>query len=284
MMKVTIIGGGKVGSTIAKKLETIDSVSYQVVYNSDATKEKLLEQEITESSIVDWESADFNCDIVLICVKDYQIEQVAKQLSESITNGSPLVVHTSGTKRKEILEVFIDKGFTIAAAHPYQTFAESESDILDGIPWGLDVGGDSADKLEQFISLISGKPVKLSDETLDTKSLYHISAVAASNFMALSVELAKNIAEESNISWEQFLPHIMRTTLDNNLNEDSDEPAITGPVVRGDVETVKNHVSALGESVNGVIYKNMSESLALMALDKGLISGEKFEELMEVLA
>ncbi len=283
-MKVTIIGGGKVGSTIAKKLETIDSVSYKVVYNSDTTKEKLLGQGIPSASIANWGSAEFNCDITLICVKDYQIEQVAEQLSEHITDGSPLVVHTSGTKRKEILNTLIAKGCTIAAAHPYQTFAESTSDILNGTPWGLDVGDDSADKLGQFINLIGGKSIRLSDETLESKSLYHISAVAASNFMALSVELAKNIAIESGISWEQFLPHIMQTTLNNSMDDDRDEPAITGPVVRGDVETVKYHVSALGESVNGVIYKNMSESLALMALDKGLISGEKFEELMEALA
>jgi len=283
MMKVRIIGGGSVGSTLALKLETVDSINYQIVYNSESTKAKLTELGLTTESIVSWGEADFDCDIILICVKDSQIEEVAEQLKKYTENCSPLVLHTSGAKNKEALKSLLESNYRIAAAHPYQTFAKSENDILAGTSWGVESEYNDKELIEKFISLIDGKTIHLSSKAIENRSLYHTSAVAASNFLALSVELAKNIADEAGIDWENFLPHIMKTTLINNLNEENDKPAITGPVVRGDMETVRNHVLALGESVNGVVYKNMSESLALMALDKGLIPGEKFEEIMEAL-
>lgn len=279
-MKVRIIGGGSVGSSLALKLETIANVDYQIVYNSNATYDRLLEIGIPSDSITNWDNANFDCDIVVICVKDSQIESVAEQLSSKIIGFTPLVIHTSGAKSKDVLAPLLSKGCKIAAAHPYQTFAESESDVFSGTAWGVDAD-NQIELIDRFIEALGGKSIYLSEDTLANKSLYHSSAVAASNFLALSVELAKNMAQDAGIEWESFLPKIMKTTLNNNLN--SEEPAITGPVVRGDVGTVKNHVNALGESVNGVVYKNMSESLALMALDKGLISGEKFEEIMEAL-
>ena len=280
-MKVRIIGGGSVGSSLALKLETVTSVDYQLIYNSDATHDRLLEIGIPSDTITNWDNANFNCDIIVICVKDSQIETVAEQLSSKISGFTPLVIHTSGAKSKDVLAPLLSNGCKIAAAHPYQTFAESESDVFSGTAWGIDADDDEKELIDRFIEALGGKSIYLSEDTLANKSLYHSSAVAASNFLALSVELAKNMAEDAGIEWESFLPKIMKTTLDNNLN--SEKPAITGPVVRGDVGTVKNHVNALGESVNGVVYKNMSESLALMALDKGLISGEKFEEIMEAL-
>jgi predicted short-subunit dehydrogenase-like oxidoreductase (DUF2520 family) len=281
MMKVRIIGGGSVGSSLALKLETVTSVDYQLVYNSDVTRDRLLEIGIPSDSITNWDNANFDCDIIVICVKDSQIETVAEQLSAKVSGFTPLVFHTSGAKSKDVLAPITIKGCKIAAAHPYQTFAESESDVFSGAAWGIDADDDEKELIDRFIEAIGGKSIYLSEDTLSNKSLYHSSAVAASNFLALSIELAKNLAEDAGIDWESFLPKIMQTTLDNNLN--SEKPAITGPVVRGDVDTVRNHVDALGESVNGVVYKNMSESLALMALDKGLISGEKFEEIMEAL-
>lgn len=280
-MRIRIIGGGSVGSSLALKLETVTGVDYQIVFKSESTHERLLEIGIPSEKVSEWDKADFDCDIVMICVKDSQIESVAEQLSSKVSGFTPLVIHTSGAKSKDVLVPLLRKGCKIAAAHPYQTFAESKTDVFSGTAWGIDADVDEKELIDRFIEALDGNSIYLSDDTLANKSLYHSSAVAASNFLALSIELAKNMAEDAGIEWESFLPKIMQTTLDNNLK--SEEPAITGPVVRGDVDTVRNHVNALGESVNGVVYKNMSESLALMALDKGLISGEKFEEIMEAL-
>ncbi len=284
MMKITIIGAGNVGVTLAKKLELV--ADYELVYHSDKSKDYALENGLIPLKILDWENAKFDSELIIIAVKDNDIEKVVNQLivnNKEKLNGK-LVFHTSGTLPKDCLIDLQDYGAKVASAHPFQTFYFNEVNILDGIAWGVDSETNEFEVISNFIELIDGKAIKLSTESVKKKALYHISAVAASNFMALSIDLAKEIAEDSGIDPKEFLPQILETTLQNNIRQLDDEmPAITGPVVRGEVDTIAKHIESLGQTINAVIYKNMCESLALMAFDKGLLSGDKFELIMELL-
>lgn len=284
MIKVTIIGAGNVGITLAKKLEQV--ADYELVYHSENSKKKAKKSGLNIEKITELKDANIDGDFIIICVKDSDIANVVDEIleSHSVALTGKIVLHTSGTLDKSILSKLEKAGCVTAAAHPFQTFFYNESAVLDGIAWGVEADGEAYTKLEKLIGVLGGKAIKLSKETLTKKALYHISAVAASNFMALTIDLAKELAEEAGIDAKEFLPQILETTLQNNLKQlGSIKPAITGPVVRGEVETIAAHIETLGESINGVIYKNMCESLALMALDKGLLSGEKFEQIMEIL-
>lgn len=284
MMKATIIGAGNVGVTLAKKLQQVGD--YELICKSDKSKKKAKKSGLDSEKIIELQSAKFDGDFIIICVKDSDIANVVVELLESHSDAlaGKIVLHTSGTLDKSILSKLEKAGGITAAAHPFQTFFYNESAVLDGIAWGVESDEEAFTKIEKLINLLDGKAIKLSKETLKKKALYHISAVAASNFMALTIDLAKELADEAGIDAKEFLPQILETTLQNNLKQlGSSTPAITGPVVRGEVETIAAHIATLGESINGVIYKNMCESLALMALDKGLLSGEKFEQIMEIL-
>ncbi len=284
MMTATIIGAGNVGVTLAKKLDF--ETGFELIINSKSGRYNAIENGLSSENLVDWETAELEGKIIVICVKDSDIDEVVNQLCNQYSeklNGK-LVFHTSGTLPKECLEKLVPFGAKIAAAHPFQTFYFNDAKYLKGVSWGVDSDENEFKAITQFIELIGGKAIKLSAESVKKKALYHISAVAASNFMALSIDLAKEIAEEAGLDAKDFLPQILETTLKNNIKQmGSDTPAITGPVVRGDVETIAMHIEALGQSVNAVIYKNMCESLALMAFNKGLLSGEKFEQIMELL-
>ncbi len=284
MMTVTIIGAGNVGITLAKKLDIV--ADFELIAHSAKSRNNALENGLPTINLTDWNRAVFEGEIIIICVKDSDVDNVVNQLCEQYSeklNGK-LVFHTSGTLPKESLSKLVKHGAKIAAAHPFQTFYFNEARVLNGIAWGVDSEENDFKEISKFIDSINGKAIKLSAESVKKKALYHISAVAASNFMALSIDLAKEIAEEAGINVSEFLPQILETTLQNNIKQlGSDTPAITGPVVRGDVETIKKHIEELGQSINAVIYKNMCESLALTAFDKGLLSGEKFEQIMEIL-
>lgn len=283
-MKATIIGAGNVGVTLAKKLQQVGD--YELVYKSDKSKENATKSGLDSKKIVELQSAKLDGEFIIICVKDGDIANVVDELLETHSNAlaGKIVLHTSGTLGKSVLIKLETANCLTAAAHPFQTFFYNEVAVLDGISWGVESDAEAFTKIEKLINLIGGKAIKLSKETLKKKALYHISAVAASNFMALSIDLAKELADEAGIDAKDFLPQILETTLQNNLKQlGSSTPAITGPVVRGEVGTIAAHIATLGETINGVIYKNMCESLALMALDKGLLSGEKFEQIMEIL-
>ena len=284
MMTATIIGAGSVGITLAKKLGKVSD--FELVYHSDKSMQHALDQGVKKDKLSDWNNAKFDNKFIILCVKDNDIDKVVSQIikHKSKELSVKIVFHTSGTRGKSSLSKLEICGCKIAAVHPFQTFYYSDLDVLDGIAWGVDSDDEIYANINELITLLGGKAVKLSEKAISKKALYHISAVAASNFMALSIDLAKEIAEDSGIDAKEFLPQILETTLKNNIKQLGDEtPAITGPVVRGEVDTIATHIIALGDSINGVIYKNMCESLALMAFDKGLLSGEKFEQLMEIL-
>ncbi|PKL78849.1 MAG: hypothetical protein CVV25_10090 [Ignavibacteriae bacterium HGW-Ignavibacteriae-4] len=284
MMTLTIVGAGNVGITLAKKLDLVSD--YELVAHSQKSRTNALEGGLPAGKLTDWNKAEFDGEIIVICVKDSDLGDVVKQLCEQYHEQlkGKLVFHTSGTLPKDSLKELVQHGAKIAAVHPFQTFYFNEARVLNGITWGVDSEEEDFEAISRFIDNINGKAIKLSAESVKKKALYHISAVAASNFMALSIDLAKELAEEAGIDASVFLPQILETTLQNNIKQlGSDTPAITGPVVRGDVETIKKHIEALGQTINTVIYKNMCESLALLAFDKGLLSGEKFEQIMEIL-
>ena len=284
MMTVTVIGAGNVGVTLAKKLDFV--AEYEMIAHSKRGRNNALENGLRPESLNNWDSAELDSEVFIISVKDSDIEDVVKQLCEQYHEKlkGKLVFHTSGTMTKDCLQELANHGARIAAVHPYQTFYSNEPKVLKGIPWGVESEDSDFGEISKLIEIIGGKAIKLSPESIKKKALYHISAVAASNFMALSIDLAKDIAEEAGIDAKEFLPQILETTLQNNIKLiDSNSPAISGPVVRGEVETIAKHIEALGQTLNAVIYKNMCESLALMAFNKGLLSGEKFEQIMELL-
>lgn len=286
MMKLTIIGAGNVGITIARKIIQIEDLDYEIIYNSRKSFENAIEQGIVKEKLILPFEADIESKFVIICVPDGEIENLANLLSQvdSELLLDKIIFHTSGTKTKECLSSLEKLGCEVAAAHPYQTFFNNESDILNGIAWGIDADEKVFDKLKVLIKKLDGIPIKLSSETVQRKALYHISAVAASNFMALAIEYAKDIAKDVGIDAKEFLPRIMETTLQNNISQfSSDLPAITGPVVRGDSETISSHLQELGNTANGVIYRNMCESLALLAMEKGILPLEKFEQILDIL-
>lgn len=286
MMKLTIVGAGNVGITLSLKTEQIKDLDYELIYNSRKSFENAIEKGVSKEKLISINEAKFDSQYIILCVPDSEIENLVDLISQFDTDIliSKIIFHTSGTRTKECLSSLEKFECSIAAAHPYQTFFYNEPNILNGIAWGIDAETKVFDKLKVLIEKLDGIPIKLSSEAVKKKGLYHISAVAASNFMALSIEFAKDIAKDAGIEVSEFLPKILETTLHNNIRQlNSNIPAITGPVVRGDSETISSHLEELGNTANGVIYRNMCESLALLAMEKGILAPEKFEQILDIL-
>lgn len=286
MIKATIIGAGQVGITLALKLADAKNMSFELIYKSEESKERAIESGVSSANLNTFESSNFSSEFIILAVGDGDVEVVTLYLCDKLGKSlkDKVVFHTSGTASKMVLSPLADYGAIVASAHPYQTFYLQKAEVLNNVPWGIEADDFAFSNIVPLIEKLDGRAIRLSQETIEQKSLYHISAVAASNFMALSIALAKQIANNAGIDPVEFLPQILQTTLSNNIDRlEERESAITGPVVRGDIKTISNHIESLGDNVNGVLYKNLSESLALLAFDNGVLSGDKFEQIMEIL-
>ena len=175
------------------------------------------------------ELACADVDVLLLCVPDRAIAEVAA----AIPTG-PWIAHTSGACRLETLEPH-ERRFSL---HPLQTFtAERGPDQLDGA-WAA-VSGESDEALSAGFALarlLGLRPFELADEE---RPLYHAGAVVAASFLVALHRAASELFEAAGAPPEALEP-LMRRTIENGFQP-------TGPHVRGDWETIDEHLRAIRE-------------------------------------
>lgn len=288
---VGIIGPGKTGLSLAEAFLKTGNLAW-ILCRNDEKKEEVLKSGF-KNVVSEFPFKEIP-EVIFITVRDGQISSVVENLLK-IHENSPeenlfkntIFIHTSGALSIAILSPLLKTGARItAAAHPFQTIARPSSEFLKGIVWGIEAEEINHDKITEIITLLDGKPIFLSKETVVKKELYHISAVAASNFLAAAIASARHFAQAAGISEEEFLPAIIQTATQNSLDSISlkNNFPLTGPIARGDVITVERHISALQNNpalLKEYIY--FSLATAEIAFKNGIISTEIFDELKAVL-
>jgi predicted short-subunit dehydrogenase-like oxidoreductase (DUF2520 family) len=167
--------------------------------------------------------------LVLLCVPDAAIAGVALALPPG-----PLVAHVSGATPLAALDPHVRR-FSV---HPLQTFTRSRGpEQLDGA-WAA-VTGASEEALTVATSLaevLGLHPIALADEH---RALYHAGAAIASNYLVTLRRAAGELLAAADIPPESLDP-LMRRVIENGFQ-------LTGPLQRGDWETVERHRAAIAE-------------------------------------
>ncbi len=287
-LSVGIIGPGKTGLTLAEAFLKTGNLAWILCRNNEK-KEELLKKGFQNAV------SEFPLDIpgvIFITVRDSQISDVVENLLKIHENSSDknlfkntLFIHTSGALTKDILQPLLKTGACICAAHPFQTIVRPSDEFLKGIAWGIDADEIHHETLLKIITLLKGKPIFLSKETLLKKELYHISAVAAANYLAAAIASARHFADAAGIDEKEFLPQIIQTAVNNSLDSiffKNDFP-LTGPIARGDIATIKNHIWAL--KTNEILLKEyiyFGLATAEIAFKNGSIGEDVYRQLLQV--
>ncbi|HOL45228.1 MAG TPA: DUF2520 domain-containing protein [Candidatus Saccharicenans sp.] len=283
MKSFSIIGAGKVG--VALGLALVNKglrLKYISDCNPDAARraEKLIKMgKTTQNNRLATQAAE----ISFICVPDGLIRKVVRELSELDLDGH-YIFHTSGAVTSRVLRPLSRQGAVVASFHPIQTFATTcpDPDIFRGIFFSLEgdekaieLGQSLAGKLQSGVILISPA----------NKPLYHLACSMASNFMVVLLAEVKNLFEllglDEKACLEVIYPLLSRTLL--NVKELGCEQSLTGPILRGDLKTVKGHLKALSSQPDlEKLYRLMSLEALKMAEKRGL-SASKVKALKRLL-
>lgn len=168
-----------------------------------------------------------DADLVLLCVPDGAISEVAPAIAPG-----PWVAHTSGATGMAALAPH-QRRFSL---HPLQTFVhERGPEQLDGA-WAA-ITGESEEALaaaRELAGLLAVEPFELDDED---RPIYHAAAAFASSFLVTLHEVAAELIESAGAPPEALEP-LMRRTIENGFRH-------TGPLVRGDWQTVERHRDAI---------------------------------------
>ncbi len=168
-----------------------------------------------------------DAELVLLCVPDGAIGEVARQIDRG-----PWLAHVSGATPLSALEPH-RRRFTV---HPLQTFTRARGpEQLDGA-WAAVTAESEESRAAGFwlAEALGLQPFDLAD---DARPLYHAGAAIASNYLVTLHAVAAELLRAAGAPPEALVP-LMRRTIDNGFE-------LTGPIERGDWETVEAHRRAI---------------------------------------
>jgi predicted short-subunit dehydrogenase-like oxidoreductase (DUF2520 family) len=172
-------------------------------------------------------SDDTEAELVLLCVPDRAIAEVAGDLLPG-----PWVAHVSGATALTALDPH-RRRFSL---HPLQSFSRTRGpEQLDGAWAAIAAETDDARRVGFWLAETLGlRPFELADES---RAAYHAGAAVASNFLVALRSAAGSLLESAGAPPEALDP-LMRGVIENDFE-------LTGPIARGDWETVERHLEAI---------------------------------------
>jgi predicted short-subunit dehydrogenase-like oxidoreductase (DUF2520 family) len=220
--------------------------------------------------------------VVLLAVPDAAIDSVAEELAgEGAVEPRHTVLHLSGLLDRAALEPLAATGAALGSFHPLQTvsdpakaperFKEAYAG-LEGDDRALETGRELAASLGMI-------PVAI-DQT--AKPAYHAGAAIAANYTVVLAAVAERLAASAGVTAEVarrlYLPLIRGAAANLEIGPAA---ALTGPVRRGDAETVAAHLSALSPA-DRELYRLLAREALRLAREAGL-SGEPADRIARVL-
>jgi predicted short-subunit dehydrogenase-like oxidoreductase (DUF2520 family) len=281
---VGFIGAGKVGNALSIALGAAGYPVVAVASRSFASAQALAARIPGCTAYESPQSVVDAADLVFITTPDDAMAETADALN---WHEGKAALHTSGSASREVLASALAQGAQTGSLHPLQAFADPElaAKALPGSVFGVEAEGNLKDTLLQIVADLGGTPIELSAED---KALYHGSAAYAASYVVTLLKLATDVW--TRFGWapadalRALLP-LLRGTL-HNLEEVGIPGALTGPIGRGDVSTVRRNLAAIDELMpeQAELYRALSREVVKIGLAKGTLSGSAAAELRDLLA
>ena len=211
------------------------------------------------------------CDLVFLTTSDDAIKQVVSQVGWRHGQG---VVHCSGAESLDVLEPAARFGAAIGSFHPYQTFACLDTpgeavERLRGAAFCVESQGWLQGSLERMASRLGGWAIHVRPED---RALYHASAVMSCGYLVALLKAVTDVWEAMGVGQDEGLRIALplATSTLANVSKAGVDAAVTGPVVRGDTDTVRRHLEALEARLPHLVplYRSLAGASLPLASDR----------------
>ncbi len=202
---------------------------------------------------------------ILIAVSDDAVGAVGGILAEAgMSRG--VVLHTCGAHGPEVLAPLAARGVSCGTLHPLQTVASPAHGMaaVPGCAFGITAEGPAAEWAGRIAMMLGGRALRVS---ADKRPLWHAAAIMAGNYVIALVDAAVMLMEAAGIEEHDALAAIAPLVRASGSNALSLGPvrALTGPVERGDIDTVAKHCNAL--TAAPPVVRAFYRAAALQVLD-----------------
>lgn len=282
-----IIGCGRVGRTLARQLTAAGYEPVGFASRSRQSAEKAASISGRPENVYDdIAAAAKSAGLVFLTTPDHAIAPTCRTIADGRGfQKDAVVLHCSGALSSDILKPAGECGASVGSMHPLQSFAAvGEENPFVGIKAAVEGDPAALALAREVAGALGADPISIRTEG---KTLYHAAAVVASNYlvtlMRLSFDLLEAAGVESSETFDVLKPLINGTL--TNIEGVGIPDALTGPIARGDVETVANHLSAIRELSEEAadLYARVGIATIEVATAKGDISQDAARELTELL-
>ena len=283
-LQVGVVGAGRVGTVLAVALSRAGHRIAAASAVSD-TSVRRIRANLPGTVICQPAEVVAQADLVLLTVPDDVLAGLVAGLASTGADLSGrMLAHASGRHGLAVLEPATRQGAMPLALHPVMTFTGRPDDIdrLTGISFGITAPEALRPVAEALVVEMGGEPVFIAE---DLRDLYHAALSIAANHLVTLVTQSGDLLRQAGVAEPaRMLGPLLSAALDNALR--LGDAGLTGPVARGDAETVAGHIRALRATSPEVLpsYLAMARLTADRALAAGTLTAPNAQRLLGVLA
>lgn len=245
---VTLVGSGNLAYALAQLLPGAGYKIVEIVTRSSSASAKALGRKFgitaTTKARTGWTG-----EIIWLAVSDGAIRELASTLAPLGNWNGKVVLHSSGALSSLDLQALKSRGAHVGSAHPMMTFVPGETPDMAGVVWALEGDSTAVATTRGIVDALGGRALEIDAKN---KPLYHAFGAFLSPLLVVHLASASRVALGAGVPRREIAalmrPIVERTV--SNLFANIDQPhgagkAFSGPLIRGDVETIRAHLQSL---------------------------------------
>ena len=283
-LAVGLVGAGRAGTAMAVALA---KAGHRVVAASAVSQASLnrIAASLPQVPVLQPEHVVERADLALLTVPDDALGGLVSGLAATrVPMAGKLVAHASGRHGLAVLDPVVAKGALPLALHPAMTFTGRREDVarMAGVSFGVTAPVALRPVAEVLVVEMGGEPVFIED---DKRGLYHAALASAANHLVTLVAESADMLRTAGVADPaSLLGPLLGAALENALS--LGDAALTGPVARGDAETIAAHITAIKSAAPEALgaYLALARLTAERALAARTLAADDAQRLLGVLS
>ncbi|HAT1596382.1 TPA: DUF2520 domain-containing protein [Legionella pneumophila] len=282
-MNFNIIGAGRLGKNLGIAMSVNQIASLSSICNSHLRSARVACNEIGFGNAVAKISELSEADITWITCRDDSISDVVSILDDvQILKKGSLVIHCSGALNSSVLLPLKKQGCYIASLHPLKAFRSNslDSNAFKQVHCVIEGDSEACRWLKPAFEKLGASIIAVEPEM---KAIYHAAATIAANYLVTLASYSEELLLQAGIQQAQsrkMICDLMHSNIVNLSQADSIESALTGPLARGDMQTISLHLEAIKNRDISSLYKTMALA-TLPLVDLSLDRKETLRKILE---
>lgn len=246
--RVVIVGAGNLGSALALALQRAGYAIEAVIARSSGASLKraqTLAKRVGARTSTDL--SDVRAGLIWFCMPDAEIARAARSLAANIEWKGRVALHSSGALTSHELAVLRDRGAAVASVHPLMTFVRGSRPSLVGVPFAVEGDPAAVRVARRVVESVGGHAYSIRQKD---KAAYHAWGTFASPLLTALLATAEQVAVLAGVNRKaarrRMIPILLQTLA--NYATCGAAGGFSGPIVRGDVDTVKRHLRVLRDA------------------------------------